>query len=454
MKQHHTFIIFLINWLIINLITAFSIELYDDEAYYWMYTQFMDWGYFDHPPGVAVMIWLGSFLGKTEMAVRLFNVLFTSISISLIYWLTKPKNVLVFCTSVFSFLSLHLIGFVALPDTPFFLSAILFLWSYRYFLKDDSVKNQLLLSITAALMIYCKYHGFVVIMFTVLSNVKLFSNYRTYVVALLTLTLISPHIYWQFANDFPSISYHLADRAAPEYKLSQTVDYLGGNLPFLGGLVSVALFIASAFYKPSDQWEKALKWNLFGMYIFFFLITFKGQYIEANWTLFCVFPMLYLGYKQVESSRYFVAYKYLTFFFTVILVIIRFHIVSPLAVIKKDRTWDFYGGKQFAQNVKEITGERKITANRYQDASVLNFYLNEDYYIPALNIDSRANQYSIWKLDTALCNQPVAFVNRKFDGVEIKARKFLTAKVALRERMLTPNCKSSATHPEQDQTSK
>ncbi|MDP5141041.1 MAG: hypothetical protein NWP83_11315, partial [Spirosomaceae bacterium] len=65
-----------------------------------MYTQFLDWGYFDHPPGVAIMIWLGSFLGKTEIAVRFFNILFTAASISIIYWLTKPKNVLIFCTSV------------------------------------------------------------------------------------------------------------------------------------------------------------------------------------------------------------------------------------------------------------------------------------------------------------------------------------------------------------------
>lgn len=439
MKQHRIFAIFIITWLIINFVTAFSVELYDDEAYYWMYTQFMDWGYFDHPPGVAVMIWLGGFLGKSEMAVRLFNILFTTVSISLIYWLVKPKKALVFCMSVFSFLVLHLIGFVALPDTPFFLAAILFLLSYRYYLKDDSFKNQLLLSCATALMIYCKYHGFVVIMFTVLSNVKLLANYRTYVVALLTIALISPHIYWQFANGFPSISYHLADRAAPEYKIGQTLDYLGGNLPFLGGLVAVVLFVASAFYKPVDQWEKALKWNLFGMYIFFFLITFKGQYIEANWTLFCVFPMLYLGYKQMESSRFFVAFKYLSFFFATILIVIRFHIVSPLVVIEKDRVWDFYDGKQFAQDVKAIAGERKIVANRYQDASVLNFYLNEEYYITALNIDSRANQYSIWQLDKTLRNQKVAFVSRKFEGIEVKARKNLTAKVAFQDGIITKN---------------
>jgi hypothetical protein len=22
----------------------------DDEAYYWVYSKFLDWGYFDHPP--------------------------------------------------------------------------------------------------------------------------------------------------------------------------------------------------------------------------------------------------------------------------------------------------------------------------------------------------------------------------------------------------------------------
>jgi hypothetical protein len=440
MKRHKYFLLFILFWLLLNFFTASSLELYNDEAYYWMYSRFLDWGYFDHPPGVAVMIWLGNYIGKTEIAVRFFNVLFTTVSISMIYLLAKPKNVLVFCTTIFSFFILHLIGFISLPDTPFFLSAILFFICYSLYLKDNSIRNQILMSLAAAAMIYCKYHGFVVIMFTLLSNVSLLKNYKTYLIGLMTVLLISPHIYWQFVNDFPSISYHLADRAAPEYKIDQTLDYLFGNLPFLGGLVSVVLFAASVFYKPFNLWEKALKWNLLGMYLFFFLITFKGQYIEPNWTLFCVFPMLLLGFKYMEQSRFFEAYKYLTFVFAFIMLILRIHMIWPLVEFKKDRVWDFRGGKEFSKNVKTLAIDHKIAANRYQDASILNFYLNEPYFITSLNISSRANQFSIWQLDTTLCDEKVAFINGNSKGTEIPYRIFSKRYLSITDTIAIKGC--------------
>jgi dolichol-phosphate mannosyltransferase len=48
-----------------------SAELIQEEAYYWNYAQHFDWGYLDHPPGVAVLIGLGTYLfGTTEFGVR------------------------------------------------------------------------------------------------------------------------------------------------------------------------------------------------------------------------------------------------------------------------------------------------------------------------------------------------------------------------------------------------
>ena len=41
---------------IIKLFLAFVLELGNDEAYYWFYSQYWQWNYFDHPPIVAVWI--------------------------------------------------------------------------------------------------------------------------------------------------------------------------------------------------------------------------------------------------------------------------------------------------------------------------------------------------------------------------------------------------------------
>src|ERR1700730_17526259 len=47
-----------------------------DEAYYWMWSKRLAGGYYDHPPGVALVIRLGTMIaGDTELGVRLVSIL-------------------------------------------------------------------------------------------------------------------------------------------------------------------------------------------------------------------------------------------------------------------------------------------------------------------------------------------------------------------------------------------
>src|SRR3978361_1468649 len=47
-----------------------------DEAYYWMWSKHLASGYYDHPPGVALVIRLGTLIaGDTELGVRLVSIL-------------------------------------------------------------------------------------------------------------------------------------------------------------------------------------------------------------------------------------------------------------------------------------------------------------------------------------------------------------------------------------------
>jgi 4-amino-4-deoxy-L-arabinose transferase-like glycosyltransferase len=66
---------FYILLLLLGLLQAYSTELFDDEAYYWVYAQFLDWGYFDHPPMIALLIKMGVSIFPGELGVRFFIVL-------------------------------------------------------------------------------------------------------------------------------------------------------------------------------------------------------------------------------------------------------------------------------------------------------------------------------------------------------------------------------------------
>ena len=61
-------------WWTVNLLQAALTGLANDEAYYWYFSQHLDWGYFDHPPMVAVLVWLSSWL-PGALDIRFFSTL-------------------------------------------------------------------------------------------------------------------------------------------------------------------------------------------------------------------------------------------------------------------------------------------------------------------------------------------------------------------------------------------
>ena len=47
-----------------------TLPLHYDEAYYWVWTQRLDFSYFDHPPMIAWLLWVVGQVGQTEAVLR------------------------------------------------------------------------------------------------------------------------------------------------------------------------------------------------------------------------------------------------------------------------------------------------------------------------------------------------------------------------------------------------
>src|SRR5659263_49655 len=85
------FTLFLIAWAILNLLQAWLTPLDNDEAYYWMYSKYLAWGYFDHPPMIALMIKIGYHFFHNELGLRLVVVLSQLVTLWVI-WKTTEKE--------------------------------------------------------------------------------------------------------------------------------------------------------------------------------------------------------------------------------------------------------------------------------------------------------------------------------------------------------------------------
>src|ERR1700761_6400380 len=84
---------FLLCWTILNVLQAYTLQIHADEAYYWMYSRFLDWGDFDHPPMVAIFIWLGDHLKHNELGLRLMTILSSTGALYLLWLILKKYSV-------------------------------------------------------------------------------------------------------------------------------------------------------------------------------------------------------------------------------------------------------------------------------------------------------------------------------------------------------------------------
>ena len=405
---------FLIPLGILNILQAFFTPLNNDEAYYWMYSKYLDWGYFDHPPMIALMIKAGYFFIQNELGVRLLVVMSQIIALIIIWSLVDPENrrkegsLLLFGMLIAILPVFNIYGFIATPDAPLILFSAVFLMVYKRFLKDECWKNILFLGVSMALLVYSKYHGVLLIIFVVISNLKLLKSPKFYLASLFGAILFLPHLIWQFSNDFPSVKYHLVDRVSgfnfgnvPEYLMNQLVIHNPFILP-----VCIWLIIKK---KSENQFERALNYIVVGFMAFFFMASFR-YHIEPQWTALLGVPILIILMNKVEFiSKIGVYIKWVTMFFLPVLLFARIAFMVdflPVSYLKKE----YHNSKNWANEISKIAGNRPVIfTNSYQKPSKYTFYTGK--FAHSLNsLAYRKTQYDIWDFEEKVHDKEVLYV--------------------------------------------
>ena len=325
---------------------------------------------------------------------------------------------------------MNVIGFLALPDSPLLLFTVLFFVVYKKFLSKESLINSLLLGLTIAAMLYSKYHGILIILFTVISNPKIIKSLKFCIALAVAFLLFMPHIIWQLNNDFVSISYHLFERSSPVYKSTYTFEYIFGQILYYGPFSVIFLLISAFTFKQAGLFEKALKWNLWGFLGFFLLCTLKGR-VEVNWTLPIIIPLIIFFLKSNHARPVIEKWFYiLAFPVIVIIIFLRLAASCPGINFRISRIDDFRGHKEFVKEVVDKCQGLPVITNTYQRAGILSFYSNS--VVPSININSRRNQFNLWHNDNPLRFKKVAYVNNYLEeGVEIHNPEYKDYKVTI-----------------------
>ena len=408
------FTIFLIAWGILNFLQAWLTPLSNDEAYYWMYSKYLDWGYFDHPPMIALMIRVGYLFFHNELGVRLMIVLSQIAALLIIWSLTddeqkrKEGSIMLFIMLVVILPVFNIFGFIATPDAPLILFSAIFLIAYKRFLNDENWQNTLFLGFSMACVVYSKYHGGLLILLVIFSNLRLLKRPGFYIAIIMAFILFLPHLYWQYSNGFPSWKYHLIERVSgfnpghvPEYLLNQLVIHNPFILP-----VCIWLIIKN---RSHNQFEKSLIFIFAGFLMFFFIASFR-YHIEPQWTAIISVPMIIILFNNMSfksGSEVFIKWITIILFPFFLFVRIAFMVdFLPVSYLKKE----FHNTRKWANEISNLAGNRSVIfTNSYQNPSEYTFYTGK-FATTLNNLNYRKTQYDLWDFEERVHGKEVLYV--------------------------------------------
>ena len=222
---------------VIRGVLATSLELGNDEVYYWTYALYPDWSHFDHPPlvGLTIQFFSLNLLFDSEFFIRLASVVFMTIDTYVVYRIAKDLKdaqaglyaALLYTASVYAFV---ITGIFIMPDTPLMLFWLLAFWmAARYFSGlPRSARNDfdgtlcviarheaihlILFGLFAGLAMLSKYSGvFLWVgmgLYILIFSRKELKNPYLYLSILISAICCIPILYWNIQNHFVSFAFH------------------------------------------------------------------------------------------------------------------------------------------------------------------------------------------------------------------------------------------------------
>ncbi len=268
-----------------------------DESHYVMYARRPAWGYFDHPPMVAVFGLLTRPFGHHQFWIRLGPVLCSAIAMVLLrklalamryreqaaFWAVIALNLMP---------GFHVLAPALLPDAwlnLFWVATLLAAWTA---LHRTSYRPWLMTGLMFGLALMSKYHG-VLLPACLALFVVATPKYRhwifrphAYLAGMTGLLVFLPNIIWNARHDWISYAFQIAHGGGDgEFKLTNMLEAVGGQLA-LAGPVLMLLLPAAAWTvwraAPQHDGDRFLVFTSLPVFLFFGVTGSFGK-ILPHW---------------------------------------------------------------------------------------------------------------------------------------------------------------------------
>jgi 4-amino-4-deoxy-L-arabinose transferase-like glycosyltransferase len=282
----------------LRLAIAAWLPLTFDEAYYWQWSKHLAGGYYDHPPMVAVVIWLGTLVaGDTELGVRLVSVL---LGLPMSWAVFRAAQLLfggvrIACTATL-LLNATLIAAagttIVTPDAPLLVASSFVLYALAQVLASGRGIWWLAVGAAVGAALLSKYTALFfgpIIVIWLLWVPKLrrwLTSPWPYLGGLLALALFAPVLWWNAEHDFVSFAKQLGRARIESFRPAYIAELIPTQFAFatplvfiLGVLGLYALARRDVGASGSRVLTSATVWTI----VVYFAWHALHARVEANW---------------------------------------------------------------------------------------------------------------------------------------------------------------------------
>ena len=393
-------------WWVANLVQAGFTELANDEAYYHMFAERLAWGYFDHPPVTALLVWAGERLFGGELGVRFFFTVLQPLYLWILWRLIRPadagrRDAALFVVVSAATLMLQLYGFIAVPDGPLMFTTALFLLTFKWF-SENRRRAWLWMGIAMALMAYSKYHGALVVLFALAANPRQLLRPALYSSGAVALLLLVPHLVWQYEHDWASFAYHLSGRNSV-FRPGYVVEFLANVLVVFNPFFVPLYVQAWRKVKPQTPVGRALKLLPVAFIVFFMLSSLRG-YVQPQWVIVSCFGLVCVLFayarRHPRTRRYVMRAGGVTVGLIVLVRLVM--IFNPLGI----RFEVFNNPESYAAIAAKADGRPVVFRYGYAVAAKYAFYTGGEAYCQP-NIRYRTHQWQFRDDDSQFIGREV-----------------------------------------------
>jgi 4-amino-4-deoxy-L-arabinose transferase-like glycosyltransferase len=283
---------------LLRLVAAAWTPLTFDEAYYWIWSKNLAFGYYDHPPGVALVVRLGTMIaGDTELGVRLRSILL-ALPMSFAVYRTAEilfggRRVATTATILLNVTLMAAVGtLIVTPDSPLLVASSFVLFFLAKVLESGRGAWWLAVGAAVGVALLSKYTAMFfgpAILIWLISVPKLrrwLLSFWLYLGGLVALMVFSPVVVWNADHHWVSFIKQLGRSQVTDFKPNFIAELIPTQIAFATPLVFILGAIGLYALMRREEGalaSRALISAMFWIITIYFLWHSLHARVEANW---------------------------------------------------------------------------------------------------------------------------------------------------------------------------